>query len=325
MDVIRAARRSLYRGHRSHRLARLLNRMQAALAARGLGPARVMVLEVAGRRTGRTITFPVVVADFQGERYLVSMLGDNTNWVRNVRAAGGRAALRHGRRRAVHLDEVCASKRAPILRRYLECAPGARAHIPVEPGAPLSRFEQVAGRYPVFRVTEPAPVATDGTPEAGTGTRATPPPVRVGGCDFDLAIAVDRPPSAVYALLADVQDAEPIPRRATVRMVKDPAGPTAVGTRWHERVRLAPGWWLAIDSVVTHLEPPGLLGMDFGSRWFTGHLTYRIDGTADHSVLHQREILRPRLLMRPLAPFIDRRLRPQLSRRLEDIKQVLET
>ncbi|OLT01354.1 hypothetical protein BJF90_32370 [Pseudonocardia sp. CNS-004] len=39
--------------------------------------------------------------------------------------------LRHGRREAVRLLEVDAGARAPILRRYLAVAPGARAHLPV--------------------------------------------------------------------------------------------------------------------------------------------------------------------------------------------------
>ncbi len=40
---------------------------------------------------------PVVVAMVRGQSYLVSMLGDDVAWVRNVRAAGGRAVLHHGR------------------------------------------------------------------------------------------------------------------------------------------------------------------------------------------------------------------------------------
>lgn len=168
MDLVDVSRRWLYRGERAHQLARLLNRAQARLAARGIGPGRVAALEVVGRRTGRTISFPVVVADFQGGRFLVSMLGDNTNWVRNVRAAGGRAILRHGRREVVRLDEVEPGERAPILRRYLECAPGARSHIAVDCRAPLAQFEPVAPRYPVFRITVPGP-RTGPENRAGTG------------------------------------------------------------------------------------------------------------------------------------------------------------
>jgi hypothetical protein len=108
---------------------------------------------VPGRRSGRLISFPVVIANHDGERYLVAMLGEHTNWVRNVRAAGGRAMLRHGRREAVRLKEVDPEARPPILRRYLASAPGARPHIPVDRHAPLEDFEQVAPKIPVFRIT----------------------------------------------------------------------------------------------------------------------------------------------------------------------------
>jgi hypothetical protein len=51
------------------------------------------------------------------------------------------------------LEEVDPGARAPIIRRYLQLAPGAHAHIPVDPGAPLAAFDRVASRYPVFRVS----------------------------------------------------------------------------------------------------------------------------------------------------------------------------
>ena len=111
------------------------------------------MVEVTGRRTGKTISFPAVIADYENGRYLVSMLGEDTSWVRNVRAAGGYAVLRHGGREPVTLDEVDAGRRAPILRCYLQRASGARAHIPVDYRAPVEEFEPIAAQYPVFRVT----------------------------------------------------------------------------------------------------------------------------------------------------------------------------
>jgi hypothetical protein len=109
-------------------------------------------LDVRSRRSGRLTSFPVVVADYEDERYLVAMLGEGVNWVANVRAAGGQAVLRHGRREEVRLEEVDPAARAPILQRYLQVAPGARPHIPVDRRAPLAEFERIASRYPVFRV-----------------------------------------------------------------------------------------------------------------------------------------------------------------------------
>lgn len=147
--------RWLYRGERPNRLARIVNRFAAWLFAKGIvRPGRAATVEVTGRRSGRVISFPVVVADYEGARFLVAMLGDRTNWVRNVRAAEGLAVLRHGRRQPVRLVEVEPGARAPILRRYLAVAPGARAHIPVPYDAALAEFERIAPAYPVFRVTQ---------------------------------------------------------------------------------------------------------------------------------------------------------------------------
>jgi deazaflavin-dependent oxidoreductase (nitroreductase family) len=150
-----AVKRWMYRGDRPGLLARAMNRVSAVQFAAGLlSPARAVTLELRGRRTGRTISFPVVVADYEGERYLVSMLGEKANWVSNARAAGGRGVLRRGRRETIRLEEVDPDRRAPILRRYLALAPGARPHIPVDRHAPLSDFERVAPAFPVFRIVE---------------------------------------------------------------------------------------------------------------------------------------------------------------------------
>jgi hypothetical protein len=147
------ARRWLYRQRHASRPARFLNAAQAWLAAAGVGPRWLVAVEVTGRRTGRTISFPAVIADYDNDRYLVSMLGEDVNWVRNVRACGGHVVLRHRGAEAVTLREVDAGRRAPVLRCYLRRARGARAHIPVDPRAPVEAFEPIAARYPVFRIT----------------------------------------------------------------------------------------------------------------------------------------------------------------------------
>ena len=145
-----------YRGGHPNAVARVLNRASATLHGAGVGPQRWARLEVRGRTTGRTISFPLVVADLDGERYLVSMLGEDVNWVHNVRAAEGRAVLCHGRREIVRLADVPEARRAPILQRHLEVAPGARPHIPVDRRAPLAEFERIAARFPVFRIVPDA-------------------------------------------------------------------------------------------------------------------------------------------------------------------------
>ena len=145
-------KRWLYRGNRPHGLARFLNRAWATVHALGIAPNYLVALEVVGRRSGRTISFPLVMSVLGGQRYLVSMLGADVAWVRNVRAAGGAAVLRHGRTERVRLEEIPVAERAPVLKDYLQRAPGARPHVPVDKDAPLDAFAALAPKIPVFRV-----------------------------------------------------------------------------------------------------------------------------------------------------------------------------
>ncbi len=144
--------RWFYRGGRPNWLARLLNRCSAEIYALGVAPNYLVTLEVPGQRSGRRIRLPLVMAVVAGERYLVSMLGAGAGWVQNVRAAGGNVTLHHGRHEEVHLEEVADDGRAPVLKAYLQRAPGARAHLPIDKDAPLAAFEQLAPQFPVFRV-----------------------------------------------------------------------------------------------------------------------------------------------------------------------------
>lgn len=74
--------------------SRLISRVVNPLLMR-LGV--VPTLKVRGRKTGLWRSVPVNVLELDGERYLVAPRGE-TDWVRNLRAAGG-GELRYGRRR----------------------------------------------------------------------------------------------------------------------------------------------------------------------------------------------------------------------------------
>ena len=142
----------LYRGKRPNWIAKRLNRGIANSASKSISPDGVVALEVIGRKSGRIVSFPLVMTVVDKQRYLASMLG-KSQWVRNVRAAGGRAVLRSGGYEEVQLTEIPTSERARILKAYLHAAPGARPHVPVDMDAPIEEFEKIAADYPVFRVT----------------------------------------------------------------------------------------------------------------------------------------------------------------------------
>lgn len=142
----------LYTGGRPNAFTRRHNAAWAWVSSLGIAPSWMVSLETKGRRTGRTLRIPMVVAELGQERYLVSMLGESADWVRNLRASDGEAVLRHGIVERVILEEVATWERAPVLRAYLQRAPGARPHFDIGVHAPIEEFARVASRYPVFRI-----------------------------------------------------------------------------------------------------------------------------------------------------------------------------
>jgi deazaflavin-dependent oxidoreductase (nitroreductase family) len=141
----------MYAGGTANATARAYVRLYNRAVPWGVTPRRWVILEVAGRTSGRLIRLPLGLADVGGRWYLVSMLGD-CNWTKNLRAADGHADILRRGRHPVTATEVPAAERAPVIKRYLEKVPGARPHIAVDRRAPLAAFEAVAGQTPVFRL-----------------------------------------------------------------------------------------------------------------------------------------------------------------------------
>jgi deazaflavin-dependent oxidoreductase (nitroreductase family) len=99
--------------------ARVFNPFIAWLTRRGLSVAGSRVLEVRGRTTGALRSVPVNLLTVDGVRYLVAPRGE-TQWVRNLRAAG-EGTLRVGRRtEAFAAVELADADKPAVLRRYLE-------------------------------------------------------------------------------------------------------------------------------------------------------------------------------------------------------------
>ena len=144
--------RDMYAGGRPDAAARRSNRAMSFLAARGVFGWWLVRLETINPKSRTLLSLPLVTADVGGVHYLVSMLGTGSRWVRNVRAADGLVTVTVGWRRAIRLVEVPVALRAPIIKNYLQRAPGGRPHIPVDKDALLAAFEAVAADFPVFEI-----------------------------------------------------------------------------------------------------------------------------------------------------------------------------
>ena len=97
----------------------VLNRLLSGLTRLGVSVMGSRVLEHRGRSTGKVFHTPVNLLTIDGTEYLVSPRGE-TQWVRNVRHAGGHLVLILGRRhRPYTATEVPVADSVPILRAYL--------------------------------------------------------------------------------------------------------------------------------------------------------------------------------------------------------------
>jgi deazaflavin-dependent oxidoreductase (nitroreductase family) len=130
----------------------VFNQVVAGLTGAGISVLGSRVLEVRGRKSGLARRNPVNLLTFEGKQYLVSPRGE-TEWVRNVRADGGKLDLLLGRRRQHYTgQELPAEDRVPVLRAYLKRWK-AEVGVFFDGVGPESTDEQIrdiAAKHPVF-------------------------------------------------------------------------------------------------------------------------------------------------------------------------------
>ena len=132
----------------------VMNPLVSALAKLGVPLKGAGVLSVRGRTTGEWRSVPVNPLTFDGEQFLVAARGE-TQWVRNMRAAGG-GRIRRGRRTddftAVELDDIA---KPGVLRAYLKQWAWEVGAFFVGVGADSTddQLAAIAARHPIFRIT----------------------------------------------------------------------------------------------------------------------------------------------------------------------------
>lgn len=137
------------------RFAARLNGVIGWLARRGISLAGSADLAVRGRKSGEWRRVPVNPMTYGNGRYLVSARGDS-EWVRNLRAAGG-GELRVGRRvRPFTAVELAPAETPELLRAYLErWGWEVKAYFgEVTAASTDEELRAAAPRHPVFHITE---------------------------------------------------------------------------------------------------------------------------------------------------------------------------
>jgi deazaflavin-dependent oxidoreductase (nitroreductase family) len=101
-----------------NRAARAANTVIRWLAELGISIAGTRALRVRGRKTGKQRGVVINLLTVDGVEYLVSPRG-NTQWARNVRAAGEVEVGPRWRSQRVRVSEVDDAAKPELLRRYL--------------------------------------------------------------------------------------------------------------------------------------------------------------------------------------------------------------
>jgi deazaflavin-dependent oxidoreductase (nitroreductase family) len=110
------------------------------------------VLEVRGRKSGRTYALPVDLLERDGSLFLVAPRG-RAQWVRNAEVQG-EVTLRRGARACVYrLRPLSDAEKPPILAAYLDrFRREVQRFFPVRAGSPVEELVPIAGGYPAFEL-----------------------------------------------------------------------------------------------------------------------------------------------------------------------------
>jgi deazaflavin-dependent oxidoreductase (nitroreductase family) len=113
------------------------------------------ILRVRGRTSRRTYEMPVRIAKMRGQSYVISMLGES-QWARNLRAAGEAQLLAGRNVESVRANEIVGQEKAAFLTWYCqhpEFAQRARYALKVDTDQLTpAEIERLCRLWPVFRL-----------------------------------------------------------------------------------------------------------------------------------------------------------------------------
>ena len=135
----------------------VFNAAVALMTRAGISVWGSRVLRVRGRKSGEWRSRPVNLLTFEGRQYLVAPRG-LTQWVRNIRVAGGGELWLGKKVQPFKAVEVADDHKVPLLRAYLK---RWKAEVGVffrgvGADAAESELRRIAPDHPVFRI-EPLP------------------------------------------------------------------------------------------------------------------------------------------------------------------------
>lgn len=135
----------------------VFNQVVALATRMGVSVWGSRVLEVRGRKSGEPRRTPVNLLTYDAVQYLVAPRGE-TQWVRNLRAAGEGVLILGRKRQAFSAQELPDGEKPEVLRAYLK---RWKAEVGVffdgvSDTSTDDEVNRIAPDHPVFRITEAA-------------------------------------------------------------------------------------------------------------------------------------------------------------------------
>jgi len=131
---------------------RVFNRIFGFLVGLGLGFSHNYLLQVRGRKSGKTYSTPIDLLELGGKRFLVAPRG-HTQWVRNAEAAGEVTLKKGSKRQKFRLRALLDQEKPEILKAYLDqFRREVQSYFPVAAGSPVEAFQGLVHSYPAFEL-----------------------------------------------------------------------------------------------------------------------------------------------------------------------------
>ncbi|MCB9452700.1 MAG: nitroreductase family deazaflavin-dependent oxidoreductase [Anaerolineaceae bacterium] len=137
--------------YQTNGVTRFANRILGSFIRMGIMPAKMHILTVKGRKTGKLYSTPVSLVMEGDRRYVVSPYGE-VSWVKNARVSGEATLTRGSKQETRKLRELPPQEAAPILKAYITAEAITRQYFTVTVDSPVEAFEAEASAHPVFEL-----------------------------------------------------------------------------------------------------------------------------------------------------------------------------
>ncbi|MFI5420727.1 MAG: nitroreductase family deazaflavin-dependent oxidoreductase [Nitrososphaerales archaeon] len=140
--------------YRANFTARMVNAFVSFFLKVGVKFGSTALLTVKGRKTGVPHTNPVLVVQYDEQRYLIAAYG-TVNWVRNLRVSREATLFHDKHSEVIAASEISPQEAGPILKLGLASYPSiTRSYFQAKVDSPIEEFQADATRHPVFKISD---------------------------------------------------------------------------------------------------------------------------------------------------------------------------